>query len=154
MTTKYRGHEIKPKRDFGETGYFIDGKYVKKGWNVVKDGCNIMPGATWFQTVQEAKESIDLLIAVKGNAEEFWRRVDDDREEGPAFRVTTAKKTEEISIKLKGQTIAKMKQKGDAGKKEAERIVKMLMKASSWPVRGYVEEPFALNVIEGSKEEF
>ena len=154
MSEKYRGHEIKPKLDFGEYGYWIDGKYVKKGWVVVKDYCNIMPGATWFQTVPEAKEAIDLLIAVKGNAKEFWRRIDDDREAGPAYYVTTNEKTAEVSIKLKGQKIAVMKQKGDAGKEQAEKIVKALLQTSAWPVRGYVEESYALNVIEGSKEEF
>lgn len=65
---KHRGFVIAPKRDFGSTGYFIDGKYVKKGYLVLdgKGTCNILPGATWFKTVKEAKSGIDTYIAVGG----------------------------------------------------------------------------------------
>jgi hypothetical protein len=69
---RYRLLFIVPKRDFGPQGFLIDGKWVKTGW-VVTDGlCNVMPGATWFQTVQEAKHAIDILIGVRGDAEMFW----------------------------------------------------------------------------------
>lgn len=71
-TYKYRGHEIKPKQDFGSHGYLINGKTVKKGWVVVKDFCNIMPGATWFVSIIAARKAIDLLLRVKGNARKFW----------------------------------------------------------------------------------
>ena len=69
---EYRGYSIKPKKDFGTQGFLIEGKWVKKGYVVVKDGCNAMPGATWFRTVAEAEEAIDVLIAVDGDAELFW----------------------------------------------------------------------------------
>jgi hypothetical protein len=48
-TCEYAGFLIKPKRDFGSTGFY-DSKTrrnVKEGWVIVKDGCNVMPGATW-----------------------------------------------------------------------------------------------------------
>lgn len=72
-TYRYRGHEIKPKLDFGSgKGFLIKRKWVKKGWVVVKDFCNVMPGACWFQSLREARNGIDVLIKVKGNAEAFW----------------------------------------------------------------------------------
>lgn len=74
-TYTYRGHKIEPKRDFGSgKGHLIDGKWVKKGWVVVKSNCNVMPGACWFQTIKEAKHGIDVLIQVGGekNSGAFW----------------------------------------------------------------------------------
>jgi hypothetical protein len=60
---EYRGFEIKPKNDFGSgPGFLIKGKYVNEGWNVVFNGCNIMPGATWFLNIDDAKIGIDCLI--------------------------------------------------------------------------------------------
>lgn len=72
-TYRYRGFEIKPKRDFGPgPGHFIRGQFVKRGWNVVKDFCNAMPAACWFETPKEAREAIDVLLRVKGDATRFW----------------------------------------------------------------------------------
>ena len=68
----YRGHSIVPKRDFGSTGYWMNGRFVKKGFVVVKDGCNVMPGACWFQTIEEAQHAIRVLIKTKGNDDHFW----------------------------------------------------------------------------------
>jgi hypothetical protein len=69
---KYRGHTIEGKRDFGTHGYLSNGKVIRKGWVVVKDFCNIMPGGTWFFSLSEARRAIDVLIRVKGNAQRFW----------------------------------------------------------------------------------
>ena len=80
----YRGFTIEPKRDFGPSGFYIGGKFIKRGYVVVKDGCNAMPGATWFYTVEDAKNAIDILIDVGGDdiwqpaasfAERFWERL-------------------------------------------------------------------------------
>lgn len=68
----HRGFTIQPKQDFGPTGFFVDGKYTKIGYVVVKDGCNAMPGAAWFHTIEIAKEAIDILIDVGG--EDIWNR--------------------------------------------------------------------------------
>jgi hypothetical protein len=68
---RYRTLIIKPKLDFG-TGYLIKGVMVKEGWLVSDGCCNIMPGATWFETIDEAKHAIDILIAVKGDSQAFW----------------------------------------------------------------------------------
>jgi hypothetical protein len=68
---RYRTLFITPKRDFG-TGFLIKGKMVTDGWIVTDGTCNIMPGATWFETVEEAKFAIDVLIAVQGDADMFW----------------------------------------------------------------------------------
>ena len=70
--SEYRGYQIEPKRDFGTYGFLIKGEWVKTGFVVVKDGCNAMPAAAWFQTKPEAKEAIDALIVSEGDAELFW----------------------------------------------------------------------------------
>jgi hypothetical protein len=89
-TYSYRGYVIGPKQDFGTHGYLSNGKIIKKGWvvcygpgarmdlrdapNMLVEGCNAMPGATWFQTIKEAKHGIDVLIKVGGeqNSDKFW----------------------------------------------------------------------------------
>lgn len=61
----YRGYTIKTIEHPDRSGHLIDGHMVHHGY-VVCDAsrfCNVMPGATWFQTVQEAKDAIDDLIA-------------------------------------------------------------------------------------------
>lgn len=75
---QYGKYTIVEKRDFGSTPYWIDGFPVKHGYVVVRDGCNAMPGATWFQTVREAKRACDILDRV-GEAEFWseWRRIED-----------------------------------------------------------------------------
>jgi hypothetical protein len=60
--TSYRGYAIKPKQDFGSHGHLIDGFFVKEGYIVCDEVCAIMPGATWFQTVDDAMRAIDDLI--------------------------------------------------------------------------------------------
>lgn len=72
-TYRHRGHSIVPKRDFGRGGYVDgNGKIVNRGWVVTKDNCNIMPGGTWFKTPKEARNAINVLLRVKGDAEKFW----------------------------------------------------------------------------------
>jgi hypothetical protein len=70
---EYRGYKIMPKQDFGSQPFLIKGEWVKSGFNVIdKNGCNAMPGATWFRTTIDAKEAIDALILSRDNAEIFW----------------------------------------------------------------------------------
>jgi len=73
----YRGFTIEPKRDFGKYGYRVNGKMVREGFVAVKDFCNPMPGATWFLTVEEAKDGIDKYIAAAGDAKKFWESYQD-----------------------------------------------------------------------------
>lgn len=61
----YRGHEIRPKRDFPFGS-------KEKGFVVCQGICNVMPGGTWFKTRDEAVEAIDVLLEVKGDAGRFW----------------------------------------------------------------------------------
>lgn len=68
----YQGFTIEPKRDFGPHGFFLEGRFTKVGCVVIKDACNAMPGATWFRTIEDAKEAIDVLIAVGGA--DIWQR--------------------------------------------------------------------------------
>lgn len=68
--TKYR---IVPKRDFSRNGFLINGRWVRHGFVVTDGVCNIMPGATWFQTVAEAMEGLGVWLAAKGDAKAFWK---------------------------------------------------------------------------------
>ena len=70
----YRGFTVEPKRDFGQSGFYIGGKFVKRGFVVTKGGCNAMPGATWFLSVEDATQAIDTFIDVDGDADKFWQR--------------------------------------------------------------------------------
>ena len=70
----HRGFTVEPKRDFGPSGFYIGGKFIKSGFVVTKNGCNAMPAATWFLSVDDAKRAIDTFIDVAGNAEKFWQR--------------------------------------------------------------------------------
>lgn len=70
MAIKYR---IVPKRDFGSgPGFYIDGKYVKKGFIVTDGNCNVMPAATWFLTIADAMEAINIWEMVGKDADRFW----------------------------------------------------------------------------------
>ena len=72
---KYRGFRIERKRDFGRFGFLIDGKCVKTGY-VITDGiCNILPGATWSQTIEGAVDLIDAFITSAGDSDVFWKLV-------------------------------------------------------------------------------
>lgn len=66
----YRGYTIQAKRDYADVLSFDRGFYIRDGYVVVKDGCNAMPGAAWFQTVDSARKSIDILEAV--GEKRFW----------------------------------------------------------------------------------
>lgn len=68
----HRGHSIIVKQDFGDSWHLIDGMPCAWGYVVVKDGCNAMPAAIWFQTVRDAKAAIDILIQAEGDAQKFW----------------------------------------------------------------------------------
>ena len=70
----HRGFTVEPKRDFGPSGFYLGGKFVKNGFVVTKDGCNAMPGATWFLSIEDAKHAIDTFIDVDGNVGKFWQR--------------------------------------------------------------------------------
>jgi hypothetical protein len=63
VITTYRGYEIVLKKDY--SGDFISiaqwGRRITTGYVIVKDGCNAMPGAGWTETVDKAKECIDIL---------------------------------------------------------------------------------------------
>lgn len=72
--TVYREYVIKPKLDFGTTGYLINGRRIGLGFVVTDktEFVNVMPGAAWFESERQAQEAIDILIACKGDAAAFW----------------------------------------------------------------------------------
>lgn len=53
---------IQPKRDFGSTGFLIDGETVKCGWVVCKGIVNVIPGAMWAKTIAQAKQMMGAYI--------------------------------------------------------------------------------------------
>ncbi len=69
--TRIGEYTIKPKKDFGQVGFHLDGEYVKCGWVVIKDHCLAAPGAVWAQTHDGAKMQVGALMAAKGDADIF-----------------------------------------------------------------------------------
>jgi hypothetical protein len=69
----YNDYTIEAKKDLGNTPHMISGFGVMEGYVVVKDHCNIMPGATWFQSVVDARRACDVLdrVGEKG----FWQEL-------------------------------------------------------------------------------
>jgi hypothetical protein len=80
----YRGHEIRPKRDIGPNGFLFNGVSVHSGWVVVHNGCNPMPAAAWFTTIDEAIVAIDILIELDGELREVNGTID-TLSHGPDF---------------------------------------------------------------------
>ncbi len=39
---------------------------------VTKGGVNVMPGATWFRSMVDARAGVDILEAVEGDGQRFW----------------------------------------------------------------------------------
>lgn len=74
--TEYKGYLIKPKTDFGLHGFLVQGRWIKEGFVVTKNNMNMMPGATWFVDVAQAKIAIDVLIECGGNPNEPFKEVD------------------------------------------------------------------------------
>lgn len=81
-SVQYRGFTLHVKGDFGDQPHLIDGLPCAWGYIAVRNGCNAMPGATWFQTVKDGKRGVDALIqaeamfyAPEAQAAEFWRLV-------------------------------------------------------------------------------
>lgn len=72
----YRGFDIMPKRDFGFQPYLSKGKMTMTGFVVGRPMINVMPGATWFGTVEEAKQGIDIFIECGGSPEEADAKCD------------------------------------------------------------------------------
>jgi len=71
---EYRGFTVESKRDFGPSGFLVDGRFTKIGYVVIKNGCNAMPGAVWFRTIEDAKNAIDVFIETDGRG--IWSRTD------------------------------------------------------------------------------
>jgi hypothetical protein len=61
------------KRDFGRRGFWINRQWVKTGFVVTRGGANIMPGATWFRTVDDAMKAIRIYCE-SSTSEEFWAK--------------------------------------------------------------------------------
>lgn len=71
----YRGYTIQPKLDFGGKAHLYAGKVIQRGYVVTPEGqalVNVMPGATWFESVIEAKVAIDVLIEANETGKDFW----------------------------------------------------------------------------------
>ena len=60
----YKGFDIVAKRDFGANMYYDQGFYHRDGFIVSKGSINMIPGAGWFRTVEDAKEAADISLIV------------------------------------------------------------------------------------------
>jgi hypothetical protein len=69
----YRGFVIKPLRHWQP--FHIRGKLIHFGYNVCAQWqpggttlINVMPGATWFYSIEQAKRGADILLEAGGRA--------------------------------------------------------------------------------------
>lgn len=72
MVSKYR---IVPKRDFQGKGFYCKGKWIRHGFVVTDGFCNIMPGATWFESIRDALIGVECYKESGGDANKFWALV-------------------------------------------------------------------------------
>lgn len=103
----YRGYTIQHKRDFGDGWHLIDGMPVRAGFVVVdQNGCLALPGACWDQTVAAAKESIDVLLAVGGDAKAFWHvtRKIQTAKEAAKTRIITGHLTKVLGVRFREES--------------------------------------------------
>lgn len=69
----YRDYVIAPKLDMGKTPWIISGATVDHGYVVTQEHINIIPGAAWFVTVENAFRAIDSWIESKSDIDLFWK---------------------------------------------------------------------------------
>ncbi len=70
---EYRGHQIRAKRDFVDFVGYHRGFYVTEAYVVLKDNTNVMPGACYFKSVEDAETAIDIKLDVCPTR--FWETV-------------------------------------------------------------------------------
>ena len=66
-------YSIEPKKDMG-------GFPEKHGWVVCANGCNILPGATWGKSMDQATYLQNCIIAAGGSTENMFSGKAEDRE--------------------------------------------------------------------------
>lgn len=87
-------YHIKVKRDFGRYGYY-DSKTrrnIRTGYVVTDGHCNIIPGACWFKTIEDAFIGIEAH-RITGDAVAFYevyRRLKAKVETDALYRELTA----------------------------------------------------------------
>lgn len=92
LKKEYLGFQLRAKRDFGSSGYYIPelkqaglDPYIKRGIVVCSGIVNVMPGAIWFYNETAAFRAIDCLLeccddhaallagkCVKIDSDRFW----------------------------------------------------------------------------------
>ncbi len=69
---EYRGFTIQPKLDMGKHPWSSNGNTYRRGYVVVRDGYQAMPGATWSENVIGAKVMVDSFIEANEDGQKFW----------------------------------------------------------------------------------
>jgi len=113
--------------------FYIGGKVSTEGFVVCKDGGNVMPGAMWFHTIENAKRGVDIYLEVglqpyPVRAEEevvarFWSLIHD------AFPEATSRPAPQDPPPVEGleQTVfACLAQMEDLNVEERRRVVAAL----------------------------
>jgi hypothetical protein len=82
---RYSQYIIKPKLDFPPHGFLVNGEKITSGWLVTDNlgHTNVMPGATWFSSIEEARigcDALDLAKDICRHSEQdvpatFWRLI-------------------------------------------------------------------------------
>jgi hypothetical protein len=82
---RYSNYIIKPKLDFPPGGFLVNGAHITSGFVVTDEHghTNVMPGATWFESIEEARigcDALDLAKDICRHSEKdipstFWRLI-------------------------------------------------------------------------------
>lgn len=67
---EYQGYLIEPVHH--AFPYFHNGDFHWSGWVVTRNHINMVPGAVWFMSADEARMAVDCLDEAKGDANHFW----------------------------------------------------------------------------------
>lgn len=72
ISIEYKGFTIRPKLDMGSSPWSVNGNDYRRGYIVIRNGVQVMPGGAWFHSVLEARVAIDLFVESGEDGPTFW----------------------------------------------------------------------------------
>ena len=134
QTYRHMGLTIKPKNDFGQSGYW-DPKtrsHIKEGW-IVSDGiAEVLPGAIWATNLKEVNLLISCYQVANGSSDQFWLLVKAAQERqlkeeliGPGMELVESQDAEDTEADYRtlhtalGDAIEQLQEMGRSGNSNA-----------------------------------
>lgn len=133
---EFKGFTIKLKRDFGSQWFLIDGMPCMWGYVVTQNGMNVMPGATWFQTVKDAKQGIEALLQARASQQgeaAFWGILRNMRE--PSAAPEKDVRTALVTLESAREALSHVEQHNGAGRLQEAKSMLEHAKPFGWVVK-------------------